>query len=444
MKKNRTGKIMLLLVMITLVTSGMLFAGGGQEAETETPQKEEPAVENITLTFAGYFTKENAEANAIAFHESKEKYLKEHPNVTIDEEILAHDSYETKMMAMAASGEVPDFFQLKATWIENFIDNDLIEPLDDLIKSDSAWKNNFYPGAFADFTFNNKIYGIPYQIVTVSNLLYNKGIFEECGIDAFPSNKEDFENAIKTLRAKGFIPITAGNKGGWFLDVVVFRGILDRYADTEWKQSMINGRGAKLTDPEFVNALKELKKWGDLNAFNEDLNSIDYMQMRNHYFNRKAAMMMDGAGGMKPISDSAPEEILNETVVTVLPPLAGGTPNGNPSTAGWSLGYYKHIDAAKKEVVWDLLKYLSNRAHAKIIVENNGFPAMNPGEYDQSKLSDLTNKYNAMLNNAVMTPLINFPPAVLQVLYSGLQEMMIGQISPEELAEKLQTELESL
>jgi raffinose/stachyose/melibiose transport system substrate-binding protein len=102
------------------------------------------------------------------------------------------------------------------------------------------------------------------------------------------------------------------------------------------------------------------------------------------------------------------------------------------------------VEGAKLDVVEKILKALSSQEYARIVAENNGFPAVNPGEYDKSKLSPLTVKYNEMLAKYPVTFLANLDPAVLEVLYGGLQEILIGTVTPEDLAERLQEEMDNL
>jgi raffinose/stachyose/melibiose transport system substrate-binding protein len=264
---------------------------------------------------------ETAEATAVAYHQIMDKFLEENKHVTLEEEILAHDAYEQKVISLAAANDLPDLFQFKALWVSNFVNNGLAGEVNSFLDADPEWKSGFIEGTFDEFTVDGKIYAVPYQVATVANLFYNKGIFEEVGIKTFPKNMTEFKEAIKILKDNGYIPITAGNKGGWFVDVCIFRGILDRYAGPEWSVSITKRTGAKFTDPEFVAALRELKEIAELGAFNDDINSIDYMQMRNYFYTRKAAMMLDGSGGILPFTQEAPESIINETEITVLPPL---------------------------------------------------------------------------------------------------------------------------
>lgn len=442
MKKN-------IIRFISLATAFILVIGvtacDNTEPTTGTSESGSESAEKITISFKSYFTEgENAEAISVAYHQIMDEFLAENSDVELDEELLAHDAYETKMMALHASESLPDMFQLKAQWVKTFNDNDQIGEMDAFLDADTEWRSGFVEGAFEEFKIDGKTYGIPYQLATVTNLFYNKGIFDECGITTFPTNLEEFEAAIVTLKEKGYIPITAGNLGGWFLDVCFFRGILDRYAGSEWSVNLEKNTGSKFTDDVFVDALEQFKRIADMDAFNDDLNSIDYMQMRNHFYNREAAMMFDGSGGILPFSQEAPAEILAETEITVLPELTGGKSIGTPGTAGWSLGYNSKVTDKQKPIVGEILKALSSEKHAGIIAANNGFPAVNPGDYDKSKLSSLTIKYNTMLETVPITTLANLQPSVLQVLYDGLQEIMIGAKTPQELANALQTEMDAL
>ncbi len=443
MKKNLL-KIFSLLLALTLILGVAACDKGGETSKDPADSKTDTG-EEITISFKNYFMGgDKAEAPAVAYHAMMEEFKANNKNVKFDEEILAHDAYEDKMMTLQASNELPDMFQLKEQWVKTFEANGLIGTMDDFLAADSAWKGGFVDGSFEEFTLNGKIYGIPFQFATVTNLFYNTEIFEECGITDFPETIDELIDAIKIFKDKGYIPITAGNDGGgWFLDVCFYRGILDRYAGPEWNAGIADDT-AKFTDKEFVDALKMFKTIADLDAFNDDVNSIDYMEMRRHFYQGKAAMMFDGSGGILPFSQEAPEEILAVTDITIWPQLPGGKSTGTPGTFGWSLGYSSKVEGAKKQVVGEVLKALSGQKYAAIVAENNGLPAANPGDYNKSNLSDLMVKYNNVIETTNITSLANIQPAVLGVLYGGLQEVMLGQKTPEALAQELQDEQDSL
>lgn len=441
---------LLAIVILSVLVIGTAGCGTSNKNNTEDTQQttqqgtQQAEAKPVKLTFKNYFVQgSNAEAPALAYRQTMDKFLAENKNITLDEEVLAHDSYEQKMMVESAASNLPDLFQLKANWIPTFNDNGLIGDMTEFMNNDPDWAAGFQEGSMDEFKLEGVTYGIPYIIATVSNLFYNKAIFEEIGYKEFPKDMAELDEAIKTLREKGYIPITAGNMEGWFIDVCFFRSFVDRYAGPEWNRSMMNKAGAKFTDPEFVAALNHMKKYVEMDAFNEDINSLDYIQGRSHFYNGKAAMLFDGNGGILPYTQEAPKEILDNMEVVPMPKLEGGKSDGLPGTAGWSIGYSAKADKEKLPAIEKILKVVGSSDFANIIAENSGTPAYKTTDYDKSKLPELMNKYNEMITNVPVTFMASFSPAVNEVMYTGLQEILIGKTTPEALAQKLQAAYEA-
>ena len=59
----------------------------------------------------------------------------------------------------------------------------------------------------------------------------------------------------------------------------------DRFTGSDWFKSIMDGSGAKFTDPDFVQALGAMQELGNMGAFNTDMNSLNSDQQKTLYFN---------------------------------------------------------------------------------------------------------------------------------------------------------------
>ncbi len=91
-----------------------------------------------------------------------------------------------------------------------------------------------------------------------------------------------------------------------------------------------------------------------------------------------------------------------------------------------------------------MLKCLTDEDVAKVTIENYGIPSGKAEGVDNSKLAPLFTKYLDLLGKVKITPIydIRLTPPVIEVMNSGLQELLIGSVKPEELAKKIQDEYE--
>ena len=423
--------------MVAALAGLSVFAGGSQESSEQDP---------LELTVIHNMLVETEGGAAVAFNDALDRVRAAYPELVISDEGLAAAAYHTKIKTLAAGNELPDVFIIRGSMLDTLIENDLIQSIENDLKADRSWMNGFLPGTFDVFTKGDKIYGIPLSAKSTSLVFYNREIFKEAGIDSFPATFEEFKQASAKLIKAGYTPIALGNQDRWVVNSCIMSTLGDRFTGTDWFKNIKAGNGAKFTDPEFVASLRALQELADMGAFNSDMNSIDNMQMKTLYYQKKAAMFIEGAWAIGNVSTDAPEDVRNATGIAVLPPAAGGSGEANAFSGGASLAYVinGNLSDEKRKIAIRLLQELSSAEYGATMAESNKFPAVVPGDYDKSKLSELTQVYNQILDDTVFTPVydIHLTPPVIEVMNIAAQELLIGLTTPEEMAVKIQKEYE--
>ena len=136
-------------------------------------------------------------------------FEKENPGIKLKP--IYSGSYQdsiTKALTAVKSGEPPVTSILLSTDMYTLIDEDAIQPFDDVVKSpdDKAWLKSFYPAFMENSQTGGKTWGIPFQRSTIV-LYYNKEMFKEAGLDPNrpPSSwKEMTEYAQKLTKHHAF------------------------------------------------------------------------------------------------------------------------------------------------------------------------------------------------------------------------------------------------
>ncbi|MFW6035312.1 MAG: extracellular solute-binding protein [Halothermotrichaceae bacterium] len=402
--------------------------------------------EEVSLDFMHFYSKSDTDSYPIVFNEIMDEFIENHPEYDIKQNVTAHDNYQMKIKTLAAANEMPDIFVVKGTMIDNFRESGLIEPLDDILANDQEWKNSFVEGAFDDVSREEGVFGIPVKVEATSIMFYNQAIFKEAGVDEFPETWEEFKVAIQKIKDAGYTPISLGNRGKWVVESCLLSMLGDRYTGTDWFRSIRYHQGASFTDPEFVEALTALQELAEMGAFNRDMNSIDNIEQRRAYYNGEAAMFFEGAWAFNPVAENAPEEVVQNTRLEILPEVKEGKGKANTVAGGapWAFQINPNLEGEEKEAAVEILKALSSQKLATKFVEKNGAPPVKPGNYDESKLTDIMKQYNNILDRAAFSPVYDaqLSASVVEVMNSGLQELLIGVVSPEELAERIQDEHE--
>lgn len=399
----------------------------------------------VKLSIMHFHTEESKDTDAVTFHEMVKNFKTEHPEIELELEILDLDSYYMKIKTLAAANELPDVFVIRSSMVNTFAQNGLIEPLNDELAQDD-WKDGFVNGAFGDFLRGEEIYGIPYSIGSTSLIYYNKEIFAEAGVKGFPETWEEFKVAIRKINNAGYIPIALGNKGKWVAGSCIISTLADRFTGTNWFYSVLNRDGAKFTDPEFVNALAALQELAQIGAFNPDMNSIDANQQKTLYYNQKAAMFIEGHWAINSIMEQAPESVIKATEISIIPAVPGGKGEQIAMSSGSGMGFQINpaLKGEKKEAALNFIKAVTGEEYSSLLIENNGTPVFKTGDYNQSKISRLKNDYMKLAQKTKFTPVydLHLSPSIIEVMNSGMQELLLDIITPEELAERIQTENE--
>ncbi|MDR1105267.1 MAG: extracellular solute-binding protein [Treponema sp.] len=431
----------LLIVFCVFLTAASLFAGSNKDR----------AGGGISLL--SMFSNPTADANSRAFYGMTEKFGKDFPAVKVTHEAIPHDEYETKMKTYVAAGEYPDIYEVKGTMIPQLADDGVIYTAKEIMDLIPGWEASFKDGVFEDFTYKNTAYAIPMQMGNNHNIFWNTAIFRECGITEFPKDWESFAAAVDKIKAAGYIPIVQGNKANWLVPSLLFNAIVYRYTGVDWYYSLRENRGAKFTDRQFVAATALLQDMAKKGYFNTDINSIDQHQMYTVYYNKKAAMMVDGFWGVGTFVSEMPGDVLSSTRIAQFPMIPESMGGGgakyakiNQAAAGW--GYVitkRNGDTPEKlKAMAQLVQYITGSSYANIVVENSGLPAAKTSGVDESKLSPLYRDLLALNNESQYAPVfdVQLNPQIVDAFYSNTQELLIGSITPQRYAELIQAEVD--
>lgn len=449
MKKRRWLKTLAVMLLAAMV----IVAGCSQSSDNggaPTPQEggkpaggDDQDQETINLSF-GHFRVNNAGIDKL-FLDTLDQYRAENPHVNLTEEAVAHDPYREKMTTLGASGELPDIFMANGSMIIDYQSKGYVMDWNDIIAEDTEWSEGFVDGAFDDFTIDGKVYGVSIKMDSVHTIYYNKEIFADAGIDEFPTTWEGFKEAIVKLKEAGYTPIGMGNRSNVPVGSTLFSTLADRVTGTEWFEGLKTGESA-FTDEEFIQALEALQELVELGAFNPDINSIDEGQGESLYYNKQAAMHISGSWFLNRLLDNAPEDIIENTGFALLPAIDGGKGEAFAVAGGggWSYAINSKLTGAEREAAIEIVKALSDADFAKAQKELGEFPARTVTDYDQSKLLPKVNEYTEFLDGVTYTPIydIRLEPALVELVYQGVQELLIGVTEPEQIAERVQSAVE--
>jgi len=389
-----------------------------------------------------------------------EAYTKLHPDVEITLNIADDQiKYKDTFPQIAASSDKPDiaWYWVDGRWYPTMVEAGILEPLDDVYERYGLDK--VYPeSTLQKYTSpDGHRYAVNQTVVWYTFSYYNKGIFQQAGIQPPEDPNQPYPKDLATwyewcdrIRAAGFEPVTFGGKEGWILghlhDMLLQRGMTpDRLADllTNWRKGA--EPKVRYTDDDFLAVTKLMREWHDKKVMAEGYLGRSYPEGRALFVQGKAAMYQDG-------SWAASEAILPKELPPdfqwgwlMYPPTTPGIDAKILSYAGNGLmlpAGGKNVELAKDFLAFSVSK---ERMEANISIGSI------PGRTDVSPeamqhLGPVTVSQWEMTKN-LGTALgwdDPVPPALANLSFELWSGLMAGTVTPEEVGQQLEAKAEEL
>lgn len=427
-------KKMISSILAMSMTAG-LAAGVTVNAETSD--------EAVTITLMDQFVE--GEGLSDAFRERLEVFKAEHPNVTIEEETLNTSDMGTKVQTLAAANELPDIFQMKGQMATSFVQNGYVMELSDILEENSEWAAGFREGVFSNFEIQGGTYAIPYQ-VTNTCMFYNTELFAQAGIETFPETWSELMEDCQKLLDAGITPIVLGDSPLWPAESVIMSTLGNRCTGTEWYEGIRNNSGSAFTDEEFVLALQSLYDLAEMGAFNSDVNSIDGDAQRTSFMNGQAAMMFDGSWAIAALDANMEQDMKEKIELAPMPAVEGGKGEAGVITggSGWGFAVNAELDESKKQVVVDFLTTIVGTEFSTSCAKTGTVSAYTSGDFELPEGNVMAQKYMDLIEGRAFIPVYDhqLSSGLMDVMQSGLQEILNNTKTAEQLAEELQAEYE--
>ena len=438
-------------VLSTVLATAMI-ASLGVTASAATDVAANELAYKGELEIMHYSTSEESEGNggSDGFRTVLAAWDEAHPDITLNQNVLANAEYKTQIATLAAAGDLPDVFLLQGMNTKDWAKQGLIMDLTDTIKA-SPYYNDYVQNYFTPFTDGDSIYGYPVLTGgTCTVVIYDKAMWKEAGYDAFPTTWEDVEKAAEYFNGQGITTVAFGNGGKWQANSDFLSTLGNRYTGPDWFLSLINKDGAAFTDEAFVKALKETQHLlNETDIFNEDFNAVTNEDAREYYISGDAAAFIGGNWDESYIwatLKESDEEKWNNMGFAVLPQPADATEAPNSQNIG--LGYAVAInskladDPDKLAVAIDLAQEVTGPAFASYVAENYALGGLTKvGDVDLSQFDQITQDfYNYSYVDTEPCEIYDsyITNAVWDVLNTDLQSMMNGEIAPEDVAANAQ------
>jgi multiple sugar transport system substrate-binding protein/raffinose/stachyose/melibiose transport system substrate-binding protein len=426
-------------VILGLGLAAGVFAGGSQgQAKT--------AGGKINLTFHHFSTEQevrDGNAGATAFRYAIAEWEKAHPNVTLEQTVLDNDSWKVKTATLASANDLPDVALVQGMWTKEWVANGLIIPLDDIIKA-SPHGSKYKDGLFAPFRVDGKIYGIPILATgSCTVIAYDSKLWADAGFSSFPEKWEDVEKAADYFKSQGIDTFAFGNSSQWQINSTWLSAVGDRFTGSDWFFNIINRKNnASFEDKPFVDALRFTQKVFQSGMFNKDFNAVSNEAARDYFINGQSAAVICGNWDITYIGQYASPELKSRIKFAAIPQPTGATATVKTHAAGngMALVINPKLSGEKLELAKDLILYITGPVFAEYLANNYAQTSVYAVDnVNLSKFDSFTADFYRFNENPVCQIYDSFMDgAVVSVMNIGLQEMLNGTKTPEQVAAESQ------
>jgi raffinose/stachyose/melibiose transport system substrate-binding protein len=313
----------------------------------------------------------------------------------------------------------------------------------DLTKLIAPYRSRFPAAALSPFTIDNKVWAVPTQPETSSMFFYNQTLFHKLGLTA-PQTFQQLVHDAQVIKARTNVqPLIEGGSDTWEWPM----WYMATYAQTSGNKSVadtedfLEGK-LQFTSPASVQALSDIAAFSKDGLLAQSSLGTDENGAVAAFLQGKAAMMFDGSWDLETYRAGNPKF----TIGTFLFPLVTGAPgvvsqsNGSPSEG---LAIPSFIPKADIPMASQFLEFLTSSGEA-----NKIFGTLDPvvptidgvtGASDPlaSQMQSYLPRTNGWLDWIWPTDVVNY-------VETAIEGVLFGGKTPEQAAQSVQGELNTL
>ena len=455
MRKNFRTTLFVLLLLVSLILSACATAtvvpepdDAGDTADAvveqdspdddegdEPDEPDEPAEpEEIVLEVWNNFTDETrqqAYLDAVAIFEAA------NPNVTVTSSSYEFEQLISNSKLAFDSGTAPDVMYTYpgGSSADILVEAGYLVDLSDAIES-YGWAERSAPGAIEYWNVAyDGVYGSPHIMAPVG-VYYNKGIFAE--LELSPTTFDDWEGfvaLVEGVKAAGFVPFAQGSLDGWNIGHFQ-QSMIHSNVDLGLLSSWYRGEaGSSINVPEFVEATQLLQDWAAAGYLTPGFEGIGYDDTFPIFYQGESAMMITGDWAIGRMLD-APFEVgffafprMNDDIpfAIVNSPDNIWAVNSGSENVDLALEFIDTMLSAEAARIWFAAGFTPS-----IAFDDTGID-----------VSDLQKEIAIAAGAAEVGFYVTASTDTMGSTWgSGLQLVLTGDLTPEELAQQVQADWE--
>ena len=252
-----------------------------------------------------------SEATILAIQDIAKQYQEENPDLDFNfeiENISDHTAYLQKLKILAASDELPEWFDSDPdTWFADIVADGKAYSFEDLFKELGMY-DQIFPISKEYARLSDGSLNLMTLQCNTEYFFYNKDLFEQAGITEAPKTFDELLADCKLLQDQEIIPIAMG------ADWPILRYIAQvpfRLTGNEYIENAVSGEGsfgeeAGLKGAQFMQDIAQY--------FQEGWSSADYDTMIDLFASGQAAIMYNGTWALDQADMIGEDENIKDNI----------------------------------------------------------------------------------------------------------------------------------
>lgn len=354
------------------------------------------------------------------------------PCITIEFQAFRNTEYPTILQTGLGGSDGPDVAQVRAYGqLQPLIQGGDLVPVDDIVAGLDEFDPTIVDGARG--LEDGNVYGVPFATQTLQ-MFYNKTIFAEHDLEV-PATWDEFLAVNEALTAADVIPMSVGAMDDWIIPIVheVFGSA--QYGGSEFQEKILAG-DVDFTDPAYVASIETFEYLSQYMP--QDVVGVSYTDSQVLFASEQAAMFPGGSFELSFFQQQNPD--LDLGVFQVPPPPGSVIDHGvTPAYAdgSWAIS----STSQKQEAAATLLNWMATAEFGQLMADELKQFSPVPGvTYDDPVMAEQWELYEQASSPYLL--LVSFrygEPLGSALMGEGGQELLLGQSTPAEVAEKIQT-----
>lgn len=355
-------------------------------------------------------------------------YEEANPHITVKVTPIGWDVAHQKLVSAAAAGTLPDVTQMGSSYMGEFVELGVLEPVD----TKTFKKDAFFPAAWEQGVAEGEVYGVPWYVET-RVLYYRTDLAKKAGITKPPTTWPELQEAATAFKEK------AGTQWGMHLQPSGLDAVQSWYPFLySAGGSIVSDDGkASMDSPETVKALDEYGTY-----FEKGLSTKSFQpgyEVLTDFNSGDVPMFYSGPWTMAGINDNYPD-LKGKWAIAKVP-----ADEGSVSMAGGS-SLVVSKDSDHKEAAKEFLGYLTGTEGQKDWFKRSGDLPANTSAWDSGELADDANFkiFREQMETAKSWPVLPQWTEISSKADEAISRVTQGKASAEDAAKKAQSEIEGL